>query len=159
MHQTAFKFKNKKVAKTNVKLFIELGDLMLYAARNKTTVKRVFIGKASPKLVREGEKHGLDFKDAKVYVDSSALQHSFKKHGVNSIMAKNGALPLCPFDLMFLPDLIQTGRIIEVNKNGFLIEKTNTGVIGGIFCTMRVSNRKGKRIFLVSMYNSKKKGS
>lgn len=139
----------------NKEIIKELGDLLIYSVKNREKVKRVYIGFPSPKLVQQALKFNVNLQDKKIYVDSSALRHSFNKHGIKSINVKNGATPLCPFDLMYLPDMIQTGKVVGFKNDCLEIERNSFGVIGGIVLELLISNKKGNRLYLKTMYNTK----
>lgn len=145
--------------KVDLLLFKDLGDLLITSLQDKRKVKQICIGVASDEFVKRCKKIGLEIDGAKIFIDSFSLRHSFNKHGVKSISAKNGAIPLCPFDLMYLPNIIQTGKILEFKDDCILIEKDNIGIIGGVACEFRVSSKRGKRLYLKTMYNIKRKGS
>jgi len=144
--------------KINIELTKELGDLLVFSMKNKDKAKQVNIGVPSPKIIRQANNFGVDLNNCNVYIDSYAVRHSLNKHGLTSVKIQDGVIPLCPFDLIFIPDLLQNGQVVAFEKDCLTIKRDGLGVYGGIVCEVRMSMRKGTRVYLKTMYNIKKKG-
>ena len=93
----------------------------------------------------------------KVYVDSFSIRHAFNKHGVKSKRVPKGEIPVCVFDILLLPDLIKKANVLKVEKDVIKISKNEFGLIGEIVCELRISRKKGNRIYLKTIYNKKKR--
>lgn len=140
----------------DVKQIKQLSELVSFSLSQKEGKKQVLIGYLNDRILDSSLKKGVNLKGFKVYVDNSAVRHAFKRHGVKSIEARNGRIPICVFDVMLLPELIKEGELIEITESSLVISKNKFGIIGDIICELRISNKKGRRIYLKTMFNKKR---
>lgn len=127
----------------DIKLFKELGDLVAYSLSRKTGLKRVALGGGFQNL--KGVEN-IDF-----FIDSYAVRHSFNKHGVKT----KSHLPICVFDVMYLPQILNTGKVIRTDEDVIVISKNNFGTIGEIVFEF-IKNKRGNKYHLKTMYNKKR---
>lgn len=126
----------------DLKTFKELGDLVTFSLSQKTGLKKVNLGKYK-------NLKGIDNID--FLIDSYAVRHSFKKHGVNS----KSHLPICVFDIMYLPQILRSGKVVRTDTDVIVVSKNNFGIIGEIVFEF-IKNKRGDKYHLKTMYNKRR---
>lgn len=137
----------------------ELNELLLFSLTRKTGKKEVSLGKPSRAIISFAKKHNIDLRGFEILLDSFAVRHSFNRHGVKSPGVKRGQMPICVFDVLLLPELLKVADIIAVTQETILLSKKGFGTIGEIVLEIRISNRKGQRLYIKTMYNKKRSGN
>lgn len=142
--------------KTNPKELQEICDLIKFSKVNRSIKRYLNFGLLPEDFVRNTLLYDIDLADFRLFIDTSGINHVLKRHGHDSNLARNGELPICIIDLMFFKSYIINFDFVEQNNDSLMLYKKQAKHINVTICEMRISNSKGRRLYLKTMYNKKR---
>lgn len=142
--------------KTDHKELQEICDLIRFSKSNRGVKRYLNFGLLPEDVVSKALLKDIDLTDFRLFIDTSGINHTLNGHGFNSIVRKNGEVPICILDFIFLKFDVLEFDHIEENEDAIIFYKNKVRHLKVIVCEARVSNKKGKRLYLKTMYNKKR---
>ena len=142
--------------KTDHKELQEICDLIRFSKSNRGVKRYLNFGLLPEDVVSKALLKDIDLTDFRLFIDTSGINHVLKRHGHDSDLAAHGELPICIMDLLFFKTYLLNFDFIEQNADSLMFYNNHVKHTNVTICEMRISDSKGRRLYLKTMYNKKR---